>query len=55
MLRGAAPAARDAAAVARLKAAGFVVIGRTNMTEFAFSGLGVNPHYETPLNPWERA
>jgi aspartyl-tRNA(Asn)/glutamyl-tRNA(Gln) amidotransferase subunit A len=55
VLRGAAPAARDAAAVARLKAAGFVVIGRTNMTEFAFSGLGVNPHYGTPLNPWERA
>src|SRR3984885_10860904 len=55
VLRGAAPAARDAAAVARLKAAGFVVIGRTNMTEFAFSGLGVNPHYGRPLNPWERA
>ncbi len=55
VLRGTAPAVRDAAAVARLKAAGFVVIGRTNMTEFAFSGLGVNPHYGTPLNPWERA
>ncbi|MGB6309347.1 MAG: amidase [Steroidobacteraceae bacterium] len=55
VLQGTRPAARDAAAVARLKAAGFVVIGRTNMTEFAFSGLGVNPHYGTPLNPWERA
>jgi aspartyl-tRNA(Asn)/glutamyl-tRNA(Gln) amidotransferase subunit A len=55
VLQGTAPAVRDAAAVARLKAAGFVVIGRTNMTEFAFSGLGVNPHYGTPLNPWERA
>ena len=55
VLRGAAPAAQDAAPVTRLKAAGFVVIGRTNMTEFAFSGLGVNPHYGTPLNPWERA
>jgi len=31
-----------------------VLIGRTNMTEFAFSGLGLNPHYGTPLNPWRR-
>jgi aspartyl-tRNA(Asn)/glutamyl-tRNA(Gln) amidotransferase subunit A len=54
VLRGAAPAARDAAAVTRLRSAGFVVIGRTNMTEFAFSGLGVNPHYGTPANPWDR-
>ena len=53
-LKGAAVAACDATAVARLRAAGFVVIGRTNMTEFAFSGLGVNPHYGTPLNPWDR-
>ena len=55
VLRGAAPATRDAVAIARLRAAGFIVIGRTNMTEFAFSGLGVNPHYGTPLNPWNRA
>ncbi|HUX74134.1 MAG TPA: amidase [Steroidobacteraceae bacterium] len=55
VLRGAPPAARDAAAVARLREAGFIAIGRTNMTEFAFSGLGVNPHYGTPRNPWERA
>ena len=48
------PAARDATAVARLRAAGFLLIGRTNMTEFAFSGLGVNPHYGTPRNPWDR-
>jgi aspartyl-tRNA(Asn)/glutamyl-tRNA(Gln) amidotransferase subunit A len=55
-VRKAAPAAeRDARAVARLRAAGFVVIGRTNMTEFAFSGLGLNPSYGTPLNPWDRA
>lgn len=47
-------AATDAAAVARLRAAGFVPIGRTNMTEFAFSGLGLNPHYGTPLSPWHR-
>src|SRR5438876_2244972 len=43
ILRDAAPAARDAPAVARLRAAGFIVIGRTNMTEFAFSGIGINP------------
>ena len=46
------PAAKvDAAIVASLKAAGMVAIGRTNMSEFAFSGLGVNPHYGTPENP----
>jgi aspartyl-tRNA(Asn)/glutamyl-tRNA(Gln) amidotransferase subunit A len=48
------PAAHDAPAVARLKAAGLIVLGRTNMTEFAFSGLGLNPHHGTPLNPWDR-
>lgn len=48
------PAARDAPAVARLRGAGFVVIGRTNMTEFAYSGLGLNPHYGTPKSPWRR-
>jgi aspartyl-tRNA(Asn)/glutamyl-tRNA(Gln) amidotransferase subunit A len=36
-------------------AAGFVPMGRTNMTEFAFSGLGINPHYGTPRSPWDRA
>jgi aspartyl-tRNA(Asn)/glutamyl-tRNA(Gln) amidotransferase subunit A len=54
VLRNAPPAERDAPAVARLRAAGFIVIGRTNMTEFAFSGLGLNPHYGTPLNVFER-
>ena len=49
-----APAATDALSVARLRQAGLVIIGRTNMTEFAFSGLGMNPHYGTPLNPWRR-
>jgi len=49
-----APAENDAACIARLRQAGFVFIGRTNMTEFAFSGLGLNPHYGTPLNPWNR-
>ena len=55
VLKGAPRAQCDAIAVARLRAAGFIVIGRTNMTEFAFSGLGINPHYGTPLNPWDRA
>src|SRR5947209_7127231 len=54
VLRDAAPAAADAPAVARLRAAGFVAIGRTNMTEFAFSGIGINPHYGTPLSPYDR-
>src|ERR1700760_2869075 len=47
-------ATRDATIVARLKAAGAVIVGRTNMTEFAFSGVGINPHYRTPGNPWDR-
>ena len=47
-------AVRDAAVVARLKTAGAVIVGRTNMTEFAFSGVGINPHYGTPGNPWDR-
>ena len=51
----AAPARADALAVARLRAAGGVVVGRTNMTEFAFSGVGVNPHYGTPRNPCDAA
>ena len=55
VLKDAAPAKHDATAVARLKAAGFVVMGRTNMTEFAFSGIGINPHYGTPKNLFERA
>jgi aspartyl-tRNA(Asn)/glutamyl-tRNA(Gln) amidotransferase subunit A len=49
-----APAAVDAVSVARLRRAGLVLVGRTNMTEFAFSGLGLNPHYGTPRNPWQR-
>jgi aspartyl-tRNA(Asn)/glutamyl-tRNA(Gln) amidotransferase subunit A len=52
---GAAPAATTAPVVQRLLRQGFIVLGRTNMTEFAFSGLGVNPHYGTPLSPWDRA
>jgi len=49
------PANADAPIVARLKAAGAVIIGRTNMTEFAFSGVGINPHYGTPGNPHDRS
>jgi len=48
------PAQCDAPIVAHLRAAGAVLIGRTNMTEFAFSGVGVNPHYGTPGNPYDR-
>ena len=48
------PAEADAPAVARLRRAGFVVIGRTNMTEFAYSGIGINPHYGTPKGAWQR-
>src|SRR5262249_8373619 len=54
-LEDSAPAERDAPAVARLRRAGFVVIGRTNMTEFAYSGIGINPHYGTPKNVWQRS
>jgi len=49
------PASADAPAIARLRAAGFIAIGRTNMTELAYSGLGLNPHYGTPANPYDRA
>ncbi len=51
VLRDHAPATADAPVVARLRAAGAAVIGKTNMTEFAFSGVGINPHYGTPANP----
>jgi aspartyl-tRNA(Asn)/glutamyl-tRNA(Gln) amidotransferase subunit A len=54
-LQDAPVATRDAASVARLVAAGFILIGRTNMTEFAFSGLGLNCHFDTPANPYDRA
>src|ERR1700724_1106654 len=50
-----APAEADAPVVARLRRAGFVVIGRTNMTEFAYSGIGINPHYGTPKGAWQRS
>lgn len=55
VLRDAAPAVRDAPVVARLRAAGAVILGRTHMSEFAFTGLGVNPHYPTCPNPLDGA
>ena len=55
VLADAPPASTDAPVVARIAAAGLVTMGRTNMTEFAFSGLGINPHYGTPKSPWDRA
>src|SRR5258705_932322 len=48
------PVDADAPVVARLRRAGFIVIGRTNMTEFAYSGIGINPHYGTPKGTWNR-
>lgn len=49
------PALRDAPVIGRLRGAGFIFIGRNTMTEFAFSGLGLNPHYGTPASPFDRA
>jgi aspartyl-tRNA(Asn)/glutamyl-tRNA(Gln) amidotransferase subunit A len=54
-LDDAPPAAADAPTVARLRQAGAVLVGRTNMSEFAFTGLGVNPWYGTPRSPWRDA
>jgi aspartyl-tRNA(Asn)/glutamyl-tRNA(Gln) amidotransferase subunit A len=54
-LEDSAPADADAPVVARLRRAGFIVIGRTNMTEFAYSGIGINPHYGTPRGAWRRS
>jgi len=45
---------QDAPVVARLRAAGSAIVGKTNMTEFAFSGIGINPHYGTPVNPTDQ-
>src|ERR1044072_195171 len=55
ILRGAPPAEADAPVVRRLRAAGAVIIAKTGMSEFAFSGVGMNPHYGTPGNPADRA
>lgn len=55
LLRDAPPAAADAAVVANATAAGMVNLGKLNLTEFAYSGLGLNPHYGTPVNPHDAA
>lgn len=55
VLKNAAPAATDAPVVQRLRQAGAAILGKTNMTEFAFSGVGINPHYGTPANPADPA
>ena len=54
-LADAMPAKADSVAVANMRAAGFVALGRTNMTEFAYSGVGINPHYGTPLSVYGRS
>lgn len=48
-------ATKTAPAIARLLKAGFINLGRTNMTEFAYSGVGLNPHFGTPASIWDRA
>lgn len=48
-------AAADAPVVRRLRAAGAVIVAKTNMSEFAFTGIGINPHFGTPGNPADRA
>jgi aspartyl-tRNA(Asn)/glutamyl-tRNA(Gln) amidotransferase subunit A len=55
ILENTPPAERDAPAIARLRMAGAIIVGRTNMTEFAYGAHGMNSHYGTPLNPWDRA
>ena len=54
-LRNEPPAVADASCVAQLRLGGAVIIGKTNMSEFAYSGIGFNPHFGTPANPHERA
>ena len=54
VLDDAPPAAADAPVLARLRAAGAVIVGTTNMVEFALGALGLNPHYGTPRNPYDR-
>ena len=49
------PASADAPVVQRLRSGGAVIVAKTNMSEFAFTGIGINPHYGTPGNPADRA
>jgi aspartyl-tRNA(Asn)/glutamyl-tRNA(Gln) amidotransferase subunit A len=54
ILQGSPAALADAPPIARLRAAGAILIGRTNMTEFAYGGIGMNAHFGTPRSPWQR-
>lgn len=54
VLKDAPPAKADAPVVKRLRATGAAIVGKTNMTEFAYSGVGLNPHYGTPANPADK-
>lgn len=54
VLKDAVPAVEDAPVVRRLRVAGAAILGKTNMTEFAYSGIGLNPHYGTPANPADK-
>ena len=51
VLEGREAATADCLAVARLRSAGAGLLARSNMSEFAFSGVGINPHHGTPANP----
>jgi aspartyl-tRNA(Asn)/glutamyl-tRNA(Gln) amidotransferase subunit A len=55
VLGNALPATADSPAVARLRVAGAVVLGRNHMNEFAYSAMGWNPHYPAPRGPWDRS
>ncbi|AVO44426.1 amidase [Phreatobacter cathodiphilus] len=55
ILKSQPPAAADAPTVARLRQAGVVIVGKTNMSEFAFSGIGINPHFGTPGNAADKS
>lgn len=54
LLKNEKPAAKDSDPVALMRGRGLVVLGRTNMTEFAYSGVGLNPHYGTPASVYDR-
>src|SRR6185437_10712629 len=54
-LRDAPPAKSDAPVVQRLRSAGAIIVAKTNMSEFAFTAFGINPHFGTPGNPADRS
>lgn len=54
LLKDSAPRTADMTCVANAVAAGTVTMGKLNMTEFAYSGLGLNPHFGTAFNPNDR-